>query len=316
MADAPDAPGPSAPAPPPARRRGARANLRRRDDDDDDAAADPSTTVVKRAKATGGGALAFSTRDDRDASRPVAHRYMSDRTLQSGKDDLATAALETETAFDRDARAVKKAALATAAAGPGADDGVYRGARGYVDHTAGFKRELVVASDRGTATGPLRAATAMRTTVRVDYAPDICKDYKETGYCGYGDACKFMHDRGDHKAGWQIDREWEEKQKKEAERKKQEDAWADGGEAEQKEGDDDDDDGLPFACFICRRPWDEESDPVVTRCGHYFCEQCALKRHAAPGGGACAACGKATGGTFNVAHAIARKVKRKGREGG
>jgi hypothetical protein len=26
-----------------------------------------------------------------------------------------------------------------------------------------------------------------------------CKDYKETGRCGYGDSCKFMHDRGDYK---------------------------------------------------------------------------------------------------------------------
>ena len=41
---------------------------------------------------------------------------------------------------------------------------------------------------------------------RFDYQPDICKDYKETGYCGYGDACKFVHDRGDYKSGWEIDR--------------------------------------------------------------------------------------------------------------
>ena len=39
------------------------------------------------------------------------------------------------------------------------------------------------------------------------------QDYKETGYCGFGDACKFMHDRGDYKSGWELDREWEEKEK-------------------------------------------------------------------------------------------------------
>ncbi len=37
------------------------------------------------------------------------------------------------------------------------------------------------------------------------------------------------------------------------------------------------DDDLPFACLICRKPWGEAKDPVVTRCKHYFCESCALK---------------------------------------
>jgi hypothetical protein len=46
----------------------------------------------------------------------------------------------------------------------------------------------------------------------MDYQPDICKDYKETGYCGFGDSCKFMHDRGDYKSGWQLEREWKEEQ--------------------------------------------------------------------------------------------------------
>lgn len=31
------------------------------------------------------------------------------------------------------------------------------------------------------AHGPLRASTNVRMTVRFDYQPDICKDYKETG---------------------------------------------------------------------------------------------------------------------------------------
>jgi hypothetical protein len=40
---------------------------------------------------------------------------------------------------------------------------------------------------------------------RFDYQPDICKDYKETGFCSYGDSCKFMHDRGDYKSGWELE---------------------------------------------------------------------------------------------------------------
>ena len=30
------------------------------------------------------------------------------------------------------------------------------------------------------------------------------------GYCGFGDSCKFLHDRSDYKHGWQIEREWNE----------------------------------------------------------------------------------------------------------
>ena len=46
----------------------------------------------------------------------------------------------------------------------------------------------------------------------VDYTPDVCKDFKDTGFCGYGDACKFLHDRSDYKSGWQLDKMWEEEQ--------------------------------------------------------------------------------------------------------
>ena len=34
--------------------------------------------------------------------------------------------------------------------------------------------------------GPIRAPEHLRATVRWDYQPDICKDYKETGFCGFG----------------------------------------------------------------------------------------------------------------------------------
>uniref|UniRef100_A0A7N2LJ97 Zinc finger C3HC4 RING-type domain-containing protein n=1 Tax=Quercus lobata TaxID=97700 RepID=A0A7N2LJ97_QUELO len=82
-----------------------------------------------------------------------------------------------------------------------------------------------------------------------------------------------MHDRGDYKSGWQMEKEWDEAEKV---RKRnlalglddEDDGGVDPGE------EDDDDDSLPFACFICRQPF---VDAVVTKCKHYFCEHCALK---------------------------------------
>merc|ERR1719310_974237 len=89
----------------------------------------------------------------------------------------------------------------------------------------------------------------------MDYQPDVCKDYKQTGYCGYGDACIFLHDRGDYKAGWQLDQEWEEEQKKKRER---EERIANGEFVEDEEDDDakrSKGDDLPFGCAICREPF-------------------------------------------------------------
>ena len=36
----------------------------------------------------------------------------------------------------------------------------------------------------GVAKGPVRASAHYRATVIFDYKPDICKDYKDTGFCG------------------------------------------------------------------------------------------------------------------------------------
>lgn len=65
------------------------------------------------------------------------------------------------------------------------------------------------------------------------------------------DSCKFLHDRSDYKAGWQLERE------------------GGGNDPDQSDDDDDkkyeidsDEDDLPFKCFICR---DSYKDPVVTK---------------------------------------------------
>lgn len=176
---------------------------------------------------------------------------------------------------------------------------VYKGMKGYKDYRDGFRRE----DDNGKAHGPSKPSANYRMSVLVDYQPDVCKDYKETGYCGFGDSCKFLHDRGDYKAGWQLERDWEEEQKARKERERQ--GWVDASD-DDGNGESDDDD-MPFACFICREPWADCSDPVVTTCGHYFCEQCALKHNAK--NGKCFVCNEPTRGIFNVAHAIIKREK-------
>ena len=91
--------------------------------------------------------------------------------------------------------------------GAGGDASTYRGMNNYIDYKKGFRRENTIGAEKGSgAHGPLRASSHIRTTVRFDYQPDICKDYKETGFCGYGDSCKFVHDRSDYKSGWELEK--------------------------------------------------------------------------------------------------------------
>jgi hypothetical protein len=74
-----------------------------------------------------------------------------------------------------------------------------------------------------------------------------------------------------------------------------------------QESDEEEEDGLPFACFICRENFANVRDPVVTKCKHYFCEHCALKHYAKSK--TCFVCEEPTGGTFNIAQDIKKKMK-------
>lgn len=77
---------------------------------------------------------------------------------------------------------------------------------------------------------------------------------------------------------------------------------------DESDGDDSDED-VPFACLVCRKHY---TDPVVTRCGHYFCSACAIKRYAKTP--KCLACGTPTGGIFNRADKVIDRVNKKRKE--
>ena len=129
-----------------------------------------------------------------------------------------------------------------------------------------------------TGVGPTRPTRTLRpTSSRFDYQMDICKDFKETGYCGFGDSCKFLHDRSDYKTGWELERDWDQEKAK-------------NDEPEKAAADD------KSICSACRRVWSAcESPSCVTTCGHYFCERCFLSTSVVN----CAVCGIGTNGIFN-----------------
>ncbi|QSL65822.1 hypothetical protein MERGE_000100 [Pneumocystis wakefieldiae] len=151
--------------------------------------------------------------------------------------------------------------------------------------------------------GPVQTKHVLPTTF-IDYAPDVCKDYKQTGFCGFGDTCKFLHDREDYKAGWQLDHEWEQFQRKKRAailHGNKCDRHSDDSSSEKEED-------IPFACFICRK---EYVQPIVTKCGHYFCESCAIQRYRKNPN--CMICGAGTSGIFNAAKKLQSRLLEKQR---
>jgi len=155
--------------------------------------------------------------------------------------------------------------------------------------------------------GPQKSSSNVRTITVTDYTPDVCKDYKQTGFCGFGDNCKFLHAREDYAAGWKLDREWEMSTKG----KKPGGTVVASANRDEKEKDEDGLDyalleKIPFACLICKKSY---TNPITTKCGHYFCEACALKRYRKDP--TCAACSAKTQGVFNGAKNLQKLLDKK-----
>lgn len=293
---------------------------RRRDSSDSDkvdkssSSEDEASVVFKREKVHRGG-LRQSTsgrqskkrwrkNDSESEDDQVGVSFKGTGTEKAGPDDQgATATVEIDTSHDRDARAIFERSQATNESrkvvtddkkltkAVNFEDKVYRGANNYAKFVE--KKDTAFGSAHKTATGPQRAPAHLRSTVRWDYAPDICKDYKETGFCGFGDSCKFMHDRSDYKFGWQLEREMKEG------------TYGNDDQDDDKYAISSDEEDLPFKCYLCKESF---TNPVVTRCKHYFCEKCALANYKKSQ--RCFACGAQTGGVFNPAKEVIAKMDK------
>ena len=260
---------------------GGKKRRRRRSDDEDDSSDDNAEEQEKMRKA-------------RMNAVGVAFEGTGE---EQGRSDMgATAINQLDTDISKDYRATEERARANrdAVENP-LEDKTYKGMKSYAKYIE--KKETAAGSaGKISATGPQRAPANIRATVRWDYEPAICKDYKETGFCGFGDSCKFMHDRSDYKFGWQLEREMED--------------GTYGGDDDENYEISSDDEDLPFKCYLCKESF---KDPVVTKCKHYFCEKCAIDHYRKSQ--RCSACGKNTGGVFNPAKEIIKKLnKMKGKE--
>ena len=302
------------------RKQGSSSRRKRQRDHDDDG--DDETTIVREVPGNKRRPLPASLRatsdgdGDGDGRAAEQERFSFASTglsaSGSGTDD-ATRTFEAQTSTDRDARAVLERNQALNEGGGTNDEtGIYRGAAAYKNYIGRTDDEIRKSKYTGTH-GPLRASTNVRTMAHFDFQPDICKDYKETGYCGFGDTCKFLHDRGSAKQSWQLERDWEvEKNRKKGAAGGGEAAGTAAGEAAGG-GDGGADGELPFACYTCRERFDERARrPVETPCGHFFCYGCAMD--SARKKAKCAVCGKRTGGVFHVSARILGRLRAEQRE--
>lgn len=222
----------------------------------------------------------------------VSYRSKMDTDMSGPKDMGATATTEIDTELDKDAQAIYERSLQVNKELKGKeDDKVYRGLANYTQYYEKKDTALGNASSGMVRKGPIRAPANLRSTVRWDYQPDICKDYKETGFCGFGDSCKFLHDRSDYKFGWQLEMESSQQ------------GDSDDDDPSKYEIKENDDDYLPFKCLICRGSY---VNPVVTKCKHYFCEKCALAHFKKST--KCFVCEKQTGGFFDPATNIIERL--------
>lgn len=177
------------------KKRGARgkANIRKRpatpppardsdsDDDDYTSSEDEAGRRVKRRKKNT--AVVTASSKNNTSSAPNEHSavvFEADRSVPITSTNDAT---KQTNWYDEDANLLGKTRPLprSSADGEKAVDGAYKG----LANKTTFIQKNPNAPDRRV--GPIKAATNIRTVTTTDFAPDVCKDYKQTGFCGYGE---------------------------------------------------------------------------------------------------------------------------------
>jgi RING finger protein 113A len=266
----------------------------------------------------------FSTKKD---SQEIANitdelKYKSDYLLQNV--NMATRELEVDTERDRDATAIRERneKISQDKLEGKIDSSQYLGQSATIIYAEKSEKDKSRAKITGSF-GPMRAPTNIRTTCRFDYAHGICKDYKETGYCGFGDNCIFAHDRSDYKTGWEVEEEWRREQFKKqkrvqdsmcsSEKNINDDECDSSCESVKYDSDEEKNESykkIPMKCAICSSDY---VSPIITKCFHCFCESCAIKYYGKSS--LCFTCKKPTNGIFNNADSIIQLIINKRKKG-
>ena len=164
--------------------------------------------------------------------------------------------------------------------------------------------------------GPVRQMRNIQHSNGIDYNKSRCKDYFESGYCAFGNSCIFIHDRSDYKSGYDLDLEWDEKNKKKDERRKIRSKKEQNREelepedlSSEDEGLEDYEDELVYKeideqCLICGLDY---KMPSLLPCGHIFCDKCAVEHYQSAK--TCFKCKKVTGGIFNDGSKLLKKAR-------
>lgn len=94
-----------------------------------------------------------------------------------------------------------------------------------------------------------------------DYQMNICKDFQKTGFCRYGDECKFVHERDSYDTTNKFMPNYKATSTKILNRSKN----SSNKEIAQEDA---------LKCVLCTN---NPSSPMRIKCGHLCCEACFLK---------------------------------------
>lgn len=235
-------------------------------------------------------------------------QYSSNVELQNFNDACKEEEIYTEASKDAISKTKRQIELTKSIQEGTLDPKLYRGKDGYAKYLTKSEQDLNNSKYTGSL-GPMRVNTNIKSISQIDYAMGICKDFKNAGVCGFGDDCIFLHERGEIKSSWEIDKELKKKEMRKLELIKK------GINPSSYDTNTKNDFSLTKLnqleketnCGICGK---ECINPVITLCEHVFCESCALQYYNNKSK-LCYVCSKHLKGVFNNASSIQVKINIK-----